>query len=54
LLVARLSGRKQIDATATAFRPSARPVVIPISTESPNQSGKERKLYRWLRNVFRF
>jgi len=54
LLVARLSERKQIEATATAFRPAARPMVIPIETEIPSQSGKERKLYRWLRGVFRF
>ncbi len=46
LLVARLSGRKQIEATATAFRPAASPLVIPISAESPGQCDKERKLYR--------
>jgi hypothetical protein len=54
LLVVRFSIERQIEATAMAFRPGAPPMVVPISTEASSQSGSEKGLYGWLRNVFRF
>jgi integrative and conjugative element protein (TIGR02256 family) len=54
LLVARLSSGKRLEASATAFTPSASPTVIQISAESSRKSRAKQGLYGWLRNVFRF
>lgn len=54
LLIPRLSSKKQLEATAMAFRPGMAPIAISVSAEVDSQAQPEGKAYRWLRNIFRF
>ena len=54
LMVVKLASRKRIEATAMAFRPTARPMLVPVSSEPPGSDFEKRKLTSWLRKILKF
>jgi integrative and conjugative element protein (TIGR02256 family) len=54
LMVVKLAHRKRVEATAMAFRPTMRPMLVPVSTEPQRDGREDRKLTDWFRKYFNF
>jgi integrative and conjugative element protein (TIGR02256 family) len=52
LLIPKLGSRKQIEATATAFRARTLPLAVPLLAESESNAQREGGVSRWLRSIF--
>jgi integrative and conjugative element protein (TIGR02256 family) len=54
LMVVKLAHRKRVEATAMAFSPTTRPMIVPVSAEPQGNNFEKRKLTSWLRKILKF
>jgi integrative and conjugative element protein (TIGR02256 family) len=54
LLISKLGADQQLQATATAFRADASPLLVPLQADTESPAAQEGIARRWLRKIFSF